>query len=37
MVQKVVKDSALRRELNVLKLCHPPLGELHTIINKLGR
>ena len=35
MIQKVIKDGALRRELNVLELCHPPLRELHTIVNKL--
>ena len=35
MVQEVVKDSTLGGKLDVLELCHPPLGELHTIVNKL--
>ena len=35
MVQEVVKDSALGGKLDVLELCHPPLRELHTIVNKL--
>lgn len=36
MVKEVVKDGALGGELDVLELCHPPFGELHTIVDKLN-
>ena len=35
VVQEVVKDRALRGKLDVLKFCHPPLAELHTIVHQL--
>ena len=35
VVQEVVKDGPLRGELDVLELCHPPLGELHTVVYQL--
>ena len=37
MVQVVVKDGALRGELDVLELGHPPLAELHTVVHQLQR
>ena len=37
IVQVVVKDGPLRGELDVLELRHPPLGELNSVVHKLGR
>ena len=34
-VNEVVKNRALRGELDSLELGYPPFGELNTIINKL--
>lgn len=35
MVEKIVKDCPLRWKLDVFELCHPPLGEFNTVVNKL--